>query len=114
MAIPGLPDSFEQFEQGKRAAVSVDSEKVFKAICDNPVVKAVLVELRHTCYHGVFDYGPGVEPVTFGHHDKFGEVKRDAEALFDANIRPGHRAESARIFDAMGALIWSKEREPDA
>lgn len=111
----GFPDSFDDFKQAKQQqSVSVDSATVFKATREDPTVKAVLAELRHTCYHGVFDYGPGVEPVTFGHHDKFADVKHDAEMLFDANIRPGHRAESVRIFDAMGALIWSKEREPDA
>jgi hypothetical protein len=109
----GFPESASQFEKDRRAAVSADSAKVFQAIQDNPVVKAVLVELRHTCYYGVADYGPGAEPLTFGGFEKFAEVKHDAEFIFDASGSFGRKTPpmSVRILDAMGALVWSKERD---
>lgn len=112
----GFPDSAEQFEQERKSAISADSRKVFEAISENAAVKAVLVELRHTCYHGVADYGPGFEPITFGHVEKFYEVKGDAQRIFDV-LKPapeGPLPIAVRIFDAMGALVWSKERDANA
>lgn len=107
----GLPDSYEDFLRAKQAiTVSVDSAKVFTAIRDDPTVKAVLAELRHTCYHGIAEYEEG-EPITFGHFEKFDEVKTDAGFIFDGMIKPRGPAKSVRILDALGALIWSKERD---
>lgn len=111
----GFPDSAEEFEQAKRTiTVSLDSKKVFEAIRNDPIVKAVLAELQHTCYHGIAEYGDGTEPITFGHYEKFDEVKADAGFIYDGLIKPRGLPKSVRIFDALGALVWSKEREPDA
>jgi hypothetical protein len=112
MAIKGLPDSFEQFEQGKRAAVSVDSEQVFKAICDNPVAKAVLVELRHTCYHWIGVGGDGVEPITGGGYEKFGQIKEECEFILRSSAgTPLDGIRVMRILDAFGAVVWEKARD---
>ena len=108
----GFPDTSEQFEREKKQAISADSAKIFEGIRDNPTVKAVLAELRHTCYHGVAEYGYDNEPLVFGGFDKFDQVRQDAEHIFDA-VSVHHHAypSTVRIFDAMGAVVWSKERD---
>lgn len=106
----GFPDSAEQFERDKRAAISVDSKKIFDGIVDNPTVKAVLAELRHTCYHGIAEYPEG-EPNVIGHYDKFDQVKTDAQYIFDGVISARGLPKSVCILDALGALVWSKERD---
>lgn len=110
----GFPNTAEQFERERKASISADSRKIFEAISENAAVKAVLVELRHTCYRGIGDHGPGKEPMLFGPNEKFAEIKQDAEYMFSVSEGPWANPLSVRIFDAMGALVWSKERDANA
>lgn len=106
----GFPDSVEQFEQQRKAAISVDSAKVFDAIRDNPVVKAVLAELRHTCYHWIGERGEGMEPITGGGYEKFGQITEECEFILRTEAGPLSDIRVMRVLDAFGAVVWSKEK----
>jgi len=86
-------------------------KEIIAALRKEPEVMLFLREIRVTEYHWVAERGEGQEPITGGHHDKFAEMREECEYLLDrVTYGPFANVRAVRIFDALGQLVWSKER----
>lgn len=84
------------------------------ALRKDPEVVAFLRELRVTEYHWIAER-EGQEPITGGHFDNFTQMREECEYLLDRVMYGAFaNVHAIRIVDALGQVVWSKERPTPA
>ena len=91
--------------------VAETTRDLLRAILQDPVVMTVLRELRTTEYSWIAHRGEGREPITGGHHNNFQEMRDECEYLLSDKVwKPFEEVTRIDILDALGHVVWSKER----